>query len=211
MLGKIRHHTAVYRGDTIIEVLFAITIFSLIAVSAMTLMNRGLQTSQQSLELTAVRQEIDGQAEALRFLHGAYVAAYAPGSTYPGNALAARYDALRTLSATVTPADNFDSAAPCAVPASGKFVIDSVSAQIKTGATDISASPASYAQIVRNDATKAFVRSEGVWVQGVASPPSAANGNVGFVDFHIRACWDALNSPVPMRIGTIVRLYDPAV
>ncbi len=62
------------RGDTLIEVLFAITIFSLVAVSSMAIMNQGTDTAQRSLEITLVRQEIDAQAETLRFLNASYIA-----------------------------------------------------------------------------------------------------------------------------------------
>ena len=54
------------RGDTIIEVLLAITVFSLVAVGAMTIMSQGTNTTQRSLEMSLVKQQIDAQAEALR-------------------------------------------------------------------------------------------------------------------------------------------------
>lgn len=60
------------RGDTLVEVMFAVGIFGIIAVSAISLMNRGLNTAQQALETTMARNEIDAQAEALRFIHDAY-------------------------------------------------------------------------------------------------------------------------------------------
>lgn len=58
----------IQRGDTIIEVILAVTIFSLVAVGALTLMNSGTSMSQRSLETTLVRQQIDTQAELLRFV-----------------------------------------------------------------------------------------------------------------------------------------------
>ena len=64
---------SVFQGDTLIEVMFAVGIFGLVAISAISLMNRGLQTSQRTLETTMARQEIDTQAEALRFIHEAYI------------------------------------------------------------------------------------------------------------------------------------------
>ena len=33
--------------------------------------------------------------------------------------------------------------------------------------------------------------------------------NAGYIDFHIRACWDSPGQSVPVTIGTIVRLYEP--
>ena len=64
------------RGDTVIEVLLAITVFSLIAVGGISLMNRGVAIAQQSLEVSLVRHQIDAQADALRYLAHAYAADY---------------------------------------------------------------------------------------------------------------------------------------
>ena len=61
------------RGDTLIEVMFAVAVFGLAAVGAIALMNTGLASVQNSLETTMARQEIDAQAEALRFIHDAYL------------------------------------------------------------------------------------------------------------------------------------------
>lgn len=61
------------RGDTLVEVMFAVGVFGLAAVGAIALMNRGLATAQGSLEITMARQEIDTQAETLRFIHDAYI------------------------------------------------------------------------------------------------------------------------------------------
>ena len=61
------------RGDTLIEVMFSVGIFGLVAVGAIGVMNRGLYTAQATLETTMARNEIDTQAEALRFVHDAYV------------------------------------------------------------------------------------------------------------------------------------------
>ena len=62
-----------FRGDTLIEVMFAVAVFGLAAVGAIALMNTGLASVQNSLETTMARQEIDAQAEALRFIHDAYL------------------------------------------------------------------------------------------------------------------------------------------
>lgn len=61
------------KGETIIEVLVAISIFSVVAITTVTTMNKAMSTAQTSLELTMARNEIDAQAEALRFIHNSYV------------------------------------------------------------------------------------------------------------------------------------------
>lgn len=62
------------RGDTLVEVMFSVGIFGMVAIGAVGIMNRGLYTAQGALESTMARSEIDTQAEALRFLHDAYIA-----------------------------------------------------------------------------------------------------------------------------------------
>ena len=62
------------RGDTIIEVMLAIAIFALLAVITINLMNNGINSAQRTLEFTMARNEIDNQAEAIRYIHQSYVA-----------------------------------------------------------------------------------------------------------------------------------------
>ena len=61
------------RGDSLIEVMFSIGVFGLVAIGSVGVMNRGLYTVQNTLEVTMARNEIDAQAEALRFIHAAYI------------------------------------------------------------------------------------------------------------------------------------------
>ncbi len=61
------------RGDTLIEVIFAISVFSLVAVLSLSAMNQSIETAQGSLEVTMARNEIDAQAEALRFIHNSFL------------------------------------------------------------------------------------------------------------------------------------------
>lgn len=63
----------VKRGDTIIEVTLAFAIFSLVAILTIAMMNLGLSASERSLELVTARNELNAQAEALRFVHSSYI------------------------------------------------------------------------------------------------------------------------------------------
>lgn len=60
------------KGDTIIEVSIAITIFSMVAALSISMMNSGVATAQGALESSMARNEIDAQAEAIRFIHDSY-------------------------------------------------------------------------------------------------------------------------------------------
>lgn len=74
MSSKVTNLYSAKRGDTIIEVMFAIAVFSLVAVITIAMMNLGTANAEGSLELTTARHELNAQAEALRFVHSAYIA-----------------------------------------------------------------------------------------------------------------------------------------
>lgn len=64
----------VRKGDTLIEVTLAVGIFSMVAVAIVSVMNSSTSGAQTALESTLTREEIDAQAEALRFIQSSYVA-----------------------------------------------------------------------------------------------------------------------------------------
>lgn len=63
----------VKKGDTLIEVTLAVGIFSMIAIAIVAVMSNGTVGAQTALETTLTREEIDAQAEALRFIHASYI------------------------------------------------------------------------------------------------------------------------------------------
>lgn len=203
MLG-VRLRMKARRGDTIVEVLFAITIFSIVSVAGISLMNKGMAVSQQSLEVTAVRQQIDGQAEALRFLNNAYISEYRASATYAASTPAGQYHSL--LGKVGTTVTAFTAGASCAMPTTNrKFIVNTENGTVETDGSKFTT--AKTAAQVRY-ASGVLQQSEGIWIEGVRSS-AASSGGVGYVDFHIRACWDAPGQSVPMTLGTIVRFYDP--
>lgn len=66
----------VKKGDTLIEVVIAVGIFSLIAVGVVSVVSSSSSGAQISIETTLAREEIDIQAEALRFIQAGYIEAY---------------------------------------------------------------------------------------------------------------------------------------
>lgn len=80
------------RGDTIIEVMFAIAVFCLVAIISIAAMNMGVHSAENALEVVTARNELNAQAEALRFIHSSYISektlptlddpAYRPGEKY---------------------------------------------------------------------------------------------------------------------------------
>lgn len=64
--------TQLKRGDTLVEVVFAIAVFALVSVLALNIMSSGLRTAEAAMEVAQTRSEIDAQAESLRFIHNAF-------------------------------------------------------------------------------------------------------------------------------------------
>ena len=61
------------KGDTLIEVSLALGIFSMVAIAITSVLIGSTSGAQTALETTLAREEIDTQAEALRFIQSSYV------------------------------------------------------------------------------------------------------------------------------------------
>ncbi len=198
-------------GDTLIEVMFAVTVFSAVIVGALTIMNQGAAAAQRSLEITLVRQQVDSQADTLRFMHDSYVSLYRPGISFAATdqSPAAQWYRMTRSSQAVANADAYNGdSATCPEAPSKSFIIDPRKAAYISSASSKTAAK-SFAQVTyRPDGSLA---SEGIWIQAVQSAPSSdrLQANVGYIDFHIRACWDGPGNGPMLKTGTIVRLYEP--
>lgn len=175
------------RGDTIIEVILAVSIFSLVAVGAMTIMNSGLAMVQRSLEITLVRQQIDSQAEMLRFVHDR-ARADSTGS----------YKTLWDNIVLVTNPTQLLSVSECPASISNSIALMESGSEIKKVSSYVGR-PATYAKV------------EGTESQGISIQLVKVNDGAAYAyDAYIQACWDSPGSSKPVTMGTIVRIYDPA-
>lgn len=187
------------RGDTLVEVLFAVTIFSFVAVGGMAIMNQGTSSAQRSLELTLVREEIDSQAETLRFIHDSYIAAYPNVTTGPG---------LQWISIVNTKAVSQASAFGNCTPPSSAFVVNTKTAVLE-GSAKMTNDVATYSRLrFASPTSTSLTMAEGIWIEADRSGV-VSGAPTGYIDFHIRACWSSVGQQQPMTLGTIVRLYEP--
>lgn len=192
------------KGDTLMEVMLAISIFAMLMVGGLALMNDGLSKAQTTLELTMARNTIDSQAEALRFINDAYIAKYP--NEVDDNSTAAQWGKI-----TEGASDNATSLGDCKINTTDfnkTFVVDSYTMKKKN--TDMAGAD-TYPRLVysKEDTNKInespnYAGSRGVWIEAV-KPESSSN----YYDFHIRACWQPAGTNTPATLGTIVRLYDP--
>jgi len=198
------------RGDTLVEVLFAVSVFGLVSVLGISVMNQATATSQRALQITVVRQEIDAQAEVLRFLNNSYIAAYRSGvSSYPLNTPAGQWGRFTTEGSllTVSSAPAYTDSKACPTTAnipSNSFILNPRTASIVKSKY----SPdSSYAHVTYN-ADNSVDKAYGLWVQAVKSTGDTA-GSGGYIDFYIMACWENPGQTIPLKDATVVRLYEP--
>ena len=220
------------RGDTMIEVLLSVAIFSVVAVMGLTVMNQGSASSQRALEITLVRNEIEAQATALRFVYDAALAqkssaSYDSTSVDP-NSPAGQWDQILTLrKSSATPFNAMVTGIDCIAPSSivNAFVLNPRTTELYTQAAnsttwgvasvfsrirfDTPTSGAPHPTAIRSSPANQGV--EGIWVEAVRGAATAVGGVEvpGYTDFHIRACWDTVGQAQPATLGTIVRLYEP--
>lgn len=175
------------RGDTLVEVLMSIVILSVIIVGAITMMTRGLQAAQVSLEHTQVSFQANGQIELLHYLRDSYLQS---SSGTPGTAW---------LNITNNYADtNLSTYGNCAVSPSkvGRafFLTRPVAGDVQVATYNPNV-PATFA-----------TPGSGLWIEATRSSGIAE----AYVDFQVRGCWIGPGGSGNQQTISTVRLYDPA-
>ena len=185
------------RGDTLVEVLLGVTIFSLVAVIALETMNRGMAIAQHSLETTLVRQQVDAQAEMLRYAHDM------------------KNDTWKKL------VDNNSVSVSAVNGNEGNLGVEKCPDDFSTKEFALAATPslASKISILNNPgdykATETYARVDsdtkktyGISVRLVKPSTATGSRDSNKYDAYIKACWMPVGSKMPATLGTIVRLYD---
>ena len=210
------------QGDTMIEVLLAVTIFSFVAVGGLTIMNQGAAAAQRSLEISLVRSQIDAQAETLRTMYDAMIQERTTSGT--GEAID-RWEEVRShrkSAATQFPddmiADGGGGSTICKHPAddiNNSFVVDAVRGR----SVDLTSANSSAAEVFSRTiylagdpgfgGSGSLWRAEGIWIEATGTTTAQLRAGSGYIDFHIRACWSTVGQDQPVTLGTIVRLYEP--
>lgn len=178
------------RGDTLVEVLMAVVILSIVIVGAITLMTRGLQAAQIAVEHTQVRLSINAQTEMLRYLRDGYL--QDPQSN-AGQTWASLF-AGSPLYADTNPSSY---GGPCGVSTS------KTGFYLQQSGANVTVQPFNAA----NKPALAALPGQGLWIEATRSLGSISPA---YVDFQLRACWQGSGSSVDQQTITGVRLYDPA-
>lgn len=201
------------QGDTIIEVLSAVVVFSLLAIGVISIMNQGINGAQRALEITLVRQQMDAQAEVLRYINQGYLAGLSDSGKIDDN-LSTQWRAIQAKAETTTSiSPHADDTSQCPAIPSQAFIMDAKQQELSsahiysmTESFDGSTlTPPPYARVVYNDFN--LDRSFGIWIEAAAAPEQAG---IRHIDFYIRSCWQGPGTGTTVNLDTIVRLYDTA-
>lgn len=177
----------VRRGDTMVEVIVAFAVFALVATGAIAVMNRGLTVTERSLEITLVREQIDAQAQLLRYARDTDSTAW---NDILGNLADSGGDGCPINGGMITPPSQaFIASVSSSTPREVTYT--------KLG-PGIFEQPGTYSQFTLDDSPKSY----GLWVVPVRV------GLSNSYDMHIYACWHGPGDTAPTKLGTIVRLYE---
>lgn len=186
------------QGDTIIEIVIAFAVFALAAVSTLVILNKGVATTQRNLEATLVRQQVDSQAELIRYIHDSRGAAWATMlSKVTTNPAPISSDSATCPTASDVSTGFYVRPTITADPTMTTFAVEGLTATTYTN------TPQTYAKI---DYASGAPKAEGIWVQ-VAEAENDTGSSIRAYDFYVHACWASIGLNVPMTLGTVVRLY----
>lgn len=225
-----------HRGDTMIEVLFAIAVFALISVLSIIVMNSGVATVEATLELSMARNEIDAQSEALRFIHNSFLSERENVNNKAGQPYAEIWKRLKSImnepgGDAILPlsidncAIRYEDGGKDSIFSRNTMILNTRNINpdnpsvtiIKASKPQFQPAPLNPRILYGNDddtnlvegATNVY-RVEGLWIIPIKSEKKdASTGNPEFYDFHIYTCWFAPGRERPTTIGTIMRLYNP--
>lgn len=212
-LYKIRRQS----GDTIIEVLLALSIFAAVLVAASFVMNRGLGTAQRSLEVTQVTNQIGAQSDMIRHLLNIAIAG--AGKNQNGQVVYQGSEFDKILGKVVGSAPSFDkindnditNCTPSYVTNMGgnPFFL-TPEAKVAPFNSVTASVPETFARVSKGGSAPGGFTSQMVWVYAVKNKTTIDRQKLAgdYIDFHIRACWFNPDGGGVQKLGTIVRLYE---
>lgn len=205
-------------GDTLVEVSIAITVLGVMLAASMAAINRSLLAVMNAAERTAVRSQIDSQAELLRYAWNKNINIKL-GSTETTLRQAVRNRYIGNNNGTVN-----SEARKCGVEygddangggsfwlqtnnsASGeKNAVKFIGSHTQTGGWGSGIPPKPVAEYVSGTPVASQDGTvRGVWIDAYSPAPT---GGAWYIDFYIRACWTPYGSPTTGsgRMQTVVR------
>lgn len=193
------------RGDTLIEVLIAITILSLAVVISQAVMNYGQSIALNSIERTTTQGYINSQFSYLRYARDAFdndqrndVPTQSAGAVLWGK--------IETFAVGgTTNAEACDGNRPRSE--ASMFFIDETTALTQTTPAQFATAATQYPRVSGSPvaAQTAPAPGSGLWLLARAN----GSGSERYIDFTAKACWTSLVGGQPEKSTSVLRLYAP--
>lgn len=180
------------RGDTLVEVMIAIAILSMAIVGGLTIMNYGYSVANNAVERTQVQATMEGQLALVSYARDAFIRSDGQ-VTDPGSQM---WQAIQSRIVTGSGSNNAHCNNSTPAPGSNSFYINENLAALGT---------ASIANFTGTRASTLATPGQGMWIEA-----RRAGGSIPYVDFYVKACWDAIGTSPNQEARTVVRLYVPS-
>lgn len=184
------------RGDTLIEVIMALAIFSVATVACIAIMNKGAAQMYDSLERTQARQLIDRQTESLMYARDQFLQEKSKGSTIGMSPADIAASQVWKDIATKTAAPSAPGLEECSTT-NAFYINRNASGGIVLANTGLSAVSASFPEV-----------GNGLYMNYMNPPSTLASSVPKYKDFYVRACWRSTSGSTNQVISTVVRLYE---
>lgn len=197
------------RGDTLIEVLVAVTALALVVTVCYSVMTRGFAQGQVSLERTTTQGMVSGHIATLRDIFARHEQAKASGQPDP-----AEWTAIKGFLPDDIDPEQMDSqlsdareactlGARAAVGTGREFYFNST-------ATATATTPLVFNAANRQRVASSPTYGDGIWVEGyrVYTDSGPLSDARPYYIFFVKACWDASISGERQTMVTNVRLYE---
>ncbi|MCL2002138.1 hypothetical protein FWG76_01900 [Candidatus Saccharibacteria bacterium] len=228
-----------FKGETIVEVMFAVAIFGAVAMVAIQMMNRGSVVAQAAVEAQQARNEMDAQASAIKFIHDGFLAErehHNSANTDPPSRQFEELWNLITSSARTAAPPYHDNDTCTDVMSNDEPFYGNQAFIINTRALRPRGAPGYDASnIVRRPSDTSFIvapiyprlvftgddvtLTETAIFDDVSSVEGLQvfaiesnkriNGQPEYYDFHIRACWRPAGQLRDSKLSTITRALNP--
>ena len=170
------------RGDTLVEVMLALSVLGMVVVGCMSVMNRLNLNVLDAIERTSVRSDINAQTELINYAR----------DRFDGT------DSWNQIKDLAVDSESADIGGDCTKNDKSFYLsynADTDTVDVISGSSDVSG---------KNTGGRARP-GNGIWIDAVYVNVADASP---YIDFYVKACWSNLSNNVSSESSTVTRIYD---
>lgn len=183
------------QGDTLVEVMLAVAILSLVTVLTMALVNREHARALSSINRASVRSEINSQVELLWYFHdmGIRVEDSNEGKVW---------EEIKNNKTIALSAEQKDE---CTYGANSFYLDTSYITPVVGAIADVVKTPAGFVangDALYNENSWQVKPGRGIWID---ADLNSSGGGLEYIDFYVKACWTSIGGSKELS-STVVRM-----